>query len=257
MSLKLGVKAPSMHKAPMSLRMYLKESSLPPLVTYTQWRYHLDQADHGNLGMFLNDQLGDCTCAGPAHNVMAVTANAGGMVTPTDAEVGTMYQQSGYVPGDESSDQGWTLLAAAQYMVSTGLAGIRADAFIEIDPKNLTYVKYALQLLGPCLNLGVNLPTSAMDAFQAANGGAVLWGDTTDTNILGGHDVAGLGYSDTGMRVGTWGSDQVVVTWEWFATYVTEVSAMIFPAFVTKGGKTPSGLDLDGMVADSKSLAQQ
>ena len=247
MNLKLGRRAPSMMRHAMKLHRYFTPN-LPPLAPKTNW----SKAVTIPWGMEGNDALGDCTCAGPAHNVMAVTANAGSIVVPTTAQTEDMYEASGYVPGNPASDQGWTLDAAESYMVSTGLAGVKADGYVDVGPKNITHIKYALQLLGPGVNFGVNLPQSAMDVFEASNGVNVVWSVSrmTNTTIIGGHDIACIDFTANGnFRCVTWGSE-ILVTPAWLLAYCVEVSAMYF-----KMMEKSVGLDYAQMEADAQALA--
>ena len=247
-----------MHRHPMKFHDYLDFRTLPALADSTNW----SAAVKVGYGMDGNDLLGDCTCAGPAHNIVAVTANAmGNAIVPTTAQVEVMYEASGYVPGNPSTDQGWTLKAAEGYIVSTGLAGIKADGFVEVDPTSITHMKYALQLLGPTLNFGINLPQSAMDVFQNAPAGQTpVWsvGDMVNTTIIGGHDGAVVDFTKHGNFVlETWCSDtnvylgRVIVTPEWVLKFVDEVSAMYFKMMASK-----VGLDVAQMDADAQALAE-
>jgi hypothetical protein len=259
MELKLGRPFKSMHVHPMKMPTYVDFKKLPPLWKEATWDKAVIAAVGGpnGWGMDGNDVYGDCTTAETAHGVMAVTANAGKIVTPTVAEVLKMYQASGWVPGNANSDQGWTLDAANAYMVSTGLAGVLADGYLDIpmNSKSALYYLYAIQLFGG-VNFGVNLPQSAMTAFQNANGGVCEWTDTTDTNILGGHSILGTGfYSGGSVRIVTWGSSNVIASPKWIATYADEACAVWYKAFIEASGETPSGLNLVGMEADARQLA--
>jgi hypothetical protein len=73
--------------------------------------------------MFLNDSVGDCTCAGAAHMKQCADAQVGMPFTVSDADVALMYEQSGWRPGKPETDQGWTLEQAATYMETVGLLG--------------------------------------------------------------------------------------------------------------------------------------
>ena len=246
---RLGRRAKSMHRHPMKFSTYLT-SVLPPLVSATAW----SNAVKVPWGMDLNDQLGDCTCAGPAHNVMAVTANIGKLVIPTNTQVLTMYEASGYVDGQPNTDQGWTLQAAEGYMVSTGLGGVKADGFVEVDPTNMNHIKYALQLLGPTLNFGLNLPQSAMDVFQNTPANQTpVWSAQTITNrtIIGGHDVAGVDFTSSGcFKIISWGRE-VIMTPGFILMFCDEVSAMYFNILASK-----LGLNIPQMDADAEAIAE-
>jgi hypothetical protein len=73
--------------------------------------------------MFGNDSRGDCTCAGAGHMEQTFAAQVGLPFTVTDADVLRMYEASGWNPSDPSTDQGWSLEAASEYLEKTGLQG--------------------------------------------------------------------------------------------------------------------------------------
>jgi hypothetical protein len=135
--------------------------------------------------MFLNDQLGDCTCAGAAHAVQLFHAMAGEQFTVADSDVERMYEQSGYVPGKPETDQGWTLAAAADYLRTVGLQGkpdIEAEAEVSVDDEDAEQV--ALELFG-CLYEGMECPESALQQAQEGKPWSVVKGSPID----GGHCV--------------------------------------------------------------------
>lgn len=141
--------------------------------------------------MFLNDRLGDCTCAGAAHAVQTFAAMTGGSFTVTDTDVERMYRASGYDPskaepnGENPTDQGWTLEAAAGYLQGTGLQGepdIEASA--EVTLHNEEEEQVALELFG-CLYEGMECPSSALAQAQEGKPWTVVPG----AEIAGGHCV--------------------------------------------------------------------
>lgn len=140
-----------------------------------------------NWGMFLNDRLGDCTCASVAHGRMVFAALVDEHIEITDADVEKMYEAAGYVPGDESTDQGWTLVAAAEYAQNQGLLGTPdIDAFAEVSTTDDDEQQCALELFGG-LSGGFNVPASALQQFQEGK----EWTPTSgaEGEIVGGHAV--------------------------------------------------------------------
>ncbi len=213
---------------------------LPPLVAQTHW---LDNLTAGDFPMDLNDSLGDCTCAAQAHLVTSITANSGnpGRIVPSASAVLTMYEASGYKPGEPSTDNGWTLYQAAKYMQQTGLAGVKADAYCDIGIGEYD-IKYAVQLFGGCI-LGVHLPQSAMESF-----GRGVWSDISDTDILGDHALAFLDFTPNGAVCATWGGLQAA-TWDWVLAYTDEAQVLLFYDWIRRNGTAPSGLDLAALDA--------
>lgn len=141
--------------------------------------------------MFLNDKLGDCTCAGAAHAVQTFAAMAGDSFTVTDADVEKMYEASGYEPskvepdGENPTDQGWTLEAAENYLKTVGLQGepnIETGAEVTLHDEEEEQV--ALELFG-CLYEGMECPESALTQVQEGKPWTVVAG----SQIAGGHCV--------------------------------------------------------------------
>ena len=60
-------------------------------------------------------------------------------------------------------------------------------------------------------------------------------------------DKAVAAHSAKGVVAVTWGGT-VLITWEWWATYVSQVYAVVPPAFVEKGGDG-RGFDLAALDA--------
>ena len=61
----------------------------------------------GQLGMMLNDQLGDCTIAAVAHQIQTWSgANGSPAIAPDDVVLGYYSKWDGYVQGDPSTDNG-------------------------------------------------------------------------------------------------------------------------------------------------------
>jgi hypothetical protein len=194
-------------------------------------------------GMFANDRLGDCVCADTAHALMLRTANASSIVVPADSDVIALYEAvGGYVPGDESTDNGCDETSMCEYLEKTGFLGHRSDATGAVDPQNLDHLKWCIQLFGTC-RIGVDLPRSAMDQFEAGE----PWDVRGDGAILGGHDVPLVKYDGAGMfYCVTWGRLQPV-TPAFVLKYTEEAHAELFFDWVQAQGVAPPGLDLDDL----------
>jgi hypothetical protein len=141
--------------------------------------------------MFLNDALGDCTCAGAAHAVQTFAAMAGDPFTVTDADVERMYEAAGYEPskaepgGENPTDQGWTLEAAEGYLKTTGLQGeANIETGAEVTLHDEEEEQVALELFG-CLYEGMECPESALTQAQEGK----PWTPVAGSKIAGGHCV--------------------------------------------------------------------
>ena len=73
---------------------------------------------------------------------MLHSANGGQIVVPSDADTLTFYEAtSGYVLGNESTDQGADETTVSRYLVSNGLAGVKSTTTAPIAPANIDHIK--------------------------------------------------------------------------------------------------------------------
>lgn len=198
--------------------------------------------------MFLNDQLGDCTCAAAGHGEQIFSAAVAKPFTVTDENIQTMYEASGYKPGQSKTDQGWTLAAAAGYLRTKGLQGkpnIVAYAQVSITDDDAQQV--ASQLFGG-LYEGASMPNSAQTQYQAGR----IW---TPTN--GGRDAGSWSghcmwrpqsvLRKSGLHV-TWGGVQGANE-AWEKAYIDELMVFVPVDWETK---VPAQLLEAGIVDFSK-----
>lgn len=141
--------------------------------------------------MYLNDTLGDCTCASVAHGLMVFAAMLGIEVTITDQDIERMYEHSGWSPkNSEATDQGWTLEAAGEFARTIGLFGTPAapkpdiDAWAGVATDDNAEQQVAMELFGG-LSSGIECPQSALTEFQEGKPWTVVPGSP----IAGGHAI--------------------------------------------------------------------
>jgi hypothetical protein len=135
--------------------------------------------------MYLNDQLGDCTCADQAHGRMVWAAMVGESIAITDQMVAKMYEASGWRPGQPQTDQGWTLQAAAGYLRTTGFLGKPdIEAYAEVSTTNDDAQQIAMELFGG-LSTGIECPESALQQFREGR----PWVIVPNSPIAGGHAI--------------------------------------------------------------------
>jgi hypothetical protein len=208
--------------------------------------------------MMANDTVGDCTCADCGHQEMIRTANVGTIWIPSTQDVLNLYSAiTGYNPNDPSTDQGADLLTVIQYLTQTGWNGRTLDGSANLDPTQLNEIRWAVCLFGAS-RLGINLPQSAMDAFDAGQ----PWGVADDVQPAGGHDVPMVKYDADGtFWVVTWGQLQAVTQDFMFAAYpdgtpyVEEAHVELAFDWVNAAGTAPSNLNLAQLVADLNAVA--
>jgi hypothetical protein len=195
--------------------------------------------------MYANDSIGDCTIAEVGHQIGSSSTYAtvtGRELLFSDTEIISMYSAvTGYVPGDESTDQGAVIQDVLAYWRKTGLAGHKIDAFAEVDVSNRAEILQAVAAFGS-LDLGHTVTQGDMDAFTAGE----PWDTAGDPAVLGGHSTELVGYDATYGYLVTWGQVQRF-TWRWWSARVDEAWLAILPEWIAASGAAPSGFDLYGL----------
>lgn len=200
--------------------------------------------------MYKNDSLGDCVIAGKMHQLGVWSANdsdSGGVVLATDAEVVSQYHS---ICG--AGDNGCVITDVLDTMKSKGMTAggksYKIDGYVSIDNTNVNEVKTALYLFGS-LTLGIDLPSAW--ANSSNNG---IW-DTTNTGIVGGHDVPAVGFNDTGVVIATWAGLRTI-TWKAFTSkkWITELYAQLAPLWYGSDKLAPCGVDAVTLKTDLDAL---
>lgn len=174
--------------------------------------------------MFLNDHLGDCTCAAAAHMLEVWGQQVDG--TPklvTDQDVLAFYERQGYVPGDAATDQGACETNVLETWRSSGLAGDTLYAYAEVDVSQHDQVRAAARLFGG-LYIGILLPIVAQSqsVWDAVPGPL----QEIEPDGWGGHAVNVVGYDAAGLTIVTWGAVKRM-TWGFWDAYVDEAYACL------------------------------
>lgn len=203
--------------------------------------------------MYLNDQIGDCTCAAVGHMIEGWTQyTAGAAVQVTDQDVLTAYEKvGGYNPSDPSTDNGAVIQDVLGYWQKTGVGGHKIVAFAEVDIANATEVRQAIELFGS-IDIGINFPSAAMDQFNNRQEWTPVAGDT----IEGGHCVPVGAYDASSYTCVTWGATQKMDLAFW-SQYVEEAWVVITQDWVEKNGNVPSGLNLYQLGQDYAEMTGQ
>lgn len=231
-----------------------KQKAPPASVDYTKGM-------PANLGMMLNDSLGDCTCAAVYHAMQVWTFNADGpsaMDTEPDSDVELLYEQAcGYRPASGGEGPGGNEQSVLSYLLNTGAptgpqgqSRNKIAAFVEVDPRNTGDVKSTIFNCGVAY-IGFNVPQFLMPASGRT---PLLWDvQKSNTKIIGGHAVVLAGYNAKGVRLISWGS-YYTMTWAFFAAYVDEVYAIADQDWIAAKGTTPGGLSLSDLIAQMQAL---
>jgi hypothetical protein len=232
--------------------------TLPPPPAAIDYTINMPQ----NLGMMLNDTLGDCTCAAVYHAIQVWTFNASkgeNMVTEPDKDVEKLYilacgynpRVGGEGPGGNEQHVLTYLLKTGAPVGPTGKLKQKIAAFVEVDPRNINDVKQTIADCGVAY-IGFNVPAFLMPANAPP---PAVWNvQSTDTNIIGGHAVVLAGYDANGARVISWGQ-YYTMTWAFFSQYVDEVYAIADNDWIEAKGTTPGGLSLAELEQQMQALA--
>lgn len=224
------------------------DTTVPPSPAVVDWLSKV-----ASWPVFLNDRLGDCTCAMLGHAVEAYTAYGRGVTaTVTDQDVLKVYEKvSGYNPSDPSTDQGAVIQDVLNYWRTTGIGGHKILAFAQVDHTNPAEVKAAVNVFGALL-VGIRFPAVAMDQFNQHQPWDAVH---NDGGIEGGHAIH-VGHDDTSSvryQVTTWGAVQGMTQAFW-DKYVDECWVAISPEWLDAAGHSPGGLDLYGLGEDLAAL---
>jgi len=215
-----------------------------------------------DLGMMLNDKLGDCTCAAFYHAIQVWTFNISdgqSMDTEPDNDVEKLYELAcGYNPHTPGEGPGGNEQHVLTYLLRHGapiVTGGRTNkiaAFVEVDPRNTDDVKRTINDCGVAY-IGFSVPANIMP--QDAEPPAVWTVDPSNPKIIGGHAVVLAGYNANGARVISWGS-YYTMTWEFFAKYVDEVYAIADHDWANAKGTTPAGMTLAQLEEQMQALRE-
>lgn len=209
-------------------------------VAYPENRDWLSLVTH--WPMYLNDRIGDCTCATIGHLVQVF--NRYGQkrdVQVSDNDVLTAYSAvSGYNPNTGENDNGAVVQDVLNYWRKTGVGGHNILAFAQVDFKNPDELRAAMNIFGN-IYLGIDFPDSAMVQFNQGE----PWDVVPEAFSEGGHAI-NAGYYDVsdGMwKVVTWGRIQPM-TQAFFDKYVEEAWVVISQEWLDANGRNPEGLDM-------------
>jgi hypothetical protein len=198
--------------------------------------------------MYLNDRLGDCTCAAVGHLLQGWTEySTGTAFTVDDNTVLSLYENAaGYRPDDPSTDQGAYVQDILGYWRKNGVSGHKILAYASLDAADMTEIKQGVALFG-ALDIGFTFPAFAMDQFDSGKPWDV---QKRNAGVEGGHCVTVVGYKANGNLVCiTWGQVQEMTPAFW-KKYVDEAWVILTQDWIAANGSAPSGVDLYSLGED-------
>jgi hypothetical protein len=232
------------------------------------WPMYANGPDPAAPPAIASTGVGDCTCAGIAHFLAAVTAFSGdvpgGVMFSDDAILGMYEAVGGYVLGNPATDNGCMLQAVCQYMVTTGLPDVvgkvhkLAGYFAIGGYTNLELLKRVANTFGG-VYLGVAVSDAADQQFSEglpwtlAKAGPNVGPDGIDHCVVLQYSAFGV----TGI-----GDDQTVITWgieqkinqAWAVTNIGQAIGLITQDWIAKNGTSLNGQSLAQLIADSRSV---
>jgi hypothetical protein len=248
MSFRLGKNPPRIDARTLQLKNYTKA-----VVPATPAEVN-DISKVPSWPMYSNDTLGDCVAAAAGHMIENWTFTAGKGVIPTDGDIINFYKNSGYVPGDPSTDQGWDLLSALKVWRSTGIAGHKVVAFVQLDTGNWDQLRQAIYLFGNAY-LGFALPDAVVpdDAPDSWTSIPWIWTPDMSPDQDNGHCIPAMACSTTWTDFVSWaakmGFDQA-----FYENASDEAYAVVTQDWIEADGKSPSGFDVAQLQADLRAV---
>lgn len=234
---KLGKLAPHPeHTHPrVKLSNHFRLASLPPVPAIVDYASKVPQ-----WPVYMNYQIGDCTCAAIAHSIQAWTAYAKGLVTLPNSAVLALYEAMGYIPGNPATDRGAVEQDVLAKVQEVGIGGHKILAYAQVNHKDPDEMKLALHLFGS-LYLGAQMPQSALDQTDAHQ----PWTYVPGSQIAGGHAFVAQRWDTTAapMSVVTWGQLQRV-DMQWWECFGEEAWVIITQDWLTANGTAGNGVDI-------------
>lgn len=235
-----------------SLGDFLDKAVTWPAVPAQGWENAVKPPAWGMLG---NDQYGDCTEAGILHLIQGQSANTGNPLSASTAQALALYSAiTGFNPDDPSTDQGTVLTDLLTYVKKNGVEMMDATGktvtvevvgSASLDISSVAQMRYAAYTFGGNY-LGINCPQQCVD--DTAN-----WNFISSLPIAGGHCIPQEGEGAAGGKIVSWG--MVIPTSTGFLlSYLEEAYIVITKSWLNAQGKSPTGLDLDGLVAAMAAL---
>jgi hypothetical protein len=247
-----GKLAPQRRMSMPALGDFLAAASAWPSVPAAGWEAKVPIGAWGMLG---NDQYGDCAEAGILHLIQAQAANTGNPVTSTTAQALALYSAvTGFDPNDPDTDQGTVLADLLTYIQANGVemtdstgktVTIEVVGSASLDISSVAQMRYAGYTFGGNY-LGINCP-------QQCESDLTNWNFGPGLTIAGGHCISQPGEGAGGGQIISWGQ-QIPASTEFLLSYLDEAYCVITKAWLNAQEKTPTGLDLNGLLAAMKAL---
>jgi hypothetical protein len=200
--------------------------------------------------MLGNDQYGDCAEAGILHLIQGQSSNTGNPLTATTGQALALYSAvTGFNPNNPDTDQGTVLSDLLTYVKKngvemTGATGkpttVEVVGFASLDISSIAQLRYAAFTFGGSY-LGINCPQQCLDDMSN-------WNFAAGLPSAGGHCIPQEGEGAAGGQIISW-EKVIPVSTGFLLGYVEEAYCVLTKAWVNAQGKSPTGLNLNGLLA--------
>lgn len=244
---KLGKLAPIFDPRTLRLKSYVEAMPDPPVAK----DYLKNRPEPWPV--FMNDQIGDCTCASAGHSILNWSDDAGwaDVQIPDEGIVKAYSAVSGYDPKTGNNDDGAAALNVLKYWKETGIAGHTINAYTSIRFRDLREVKQAIYLFGS-IYVGVGLPLTAQG--QKVWTVPPIWKfNSGKVGSWGGHAICIGAYDEKGLTAISWGRRQPM-TWGFFLKYCEEAYAILSPDWFSATGHDVNNFDIIKLQKDLSAL---
>ena len=226
-------------------------ASWPP-VPPQGWEYAVPQSEMSVLG---NDQYGCCAESGACGlaQIQSCNANPTDPFVPTTAEALALYTAvTGFNPNDPNSDQGTVLTDLLTYWQNTGFelttrsGKTRLSQIVgwaSLDISSFALLRWAAYTFGGSY-LGIQCP-------QRCETDTTNWNFGPGLPIAGGHCIVQAGEGAAGGKMRTWGLF-IPASAGFMGAYIDEAYIICSKDWVNNQDKSPSGLNLDSLLAAMK-----
>jgi len=194
--------------------------------------------------------VGNCYECYALHQIKEwyAVAHAGDMASvdfTTDQAVDLYSAITGYQFGNDATDNGTDPDSLFNYWQNKGIYGHKIRGKVTIDIGNLDLIKWAIFTFSGA-NFNLSVPNYLM---QVQNGGSWSLTSGADTTIEGEHATGLVGYGRAGLRTNCWNTTYTFNP-DFLAQFGVQVNAVVSEDMIKASGKSISGLDLDGLLAD-------
>jgi len=218
--------------------------------------------------MYLNDTLGDCTCAGMGHAVAQWTAYSGkveGGAQFADSVIEALYTSvSGYNPETGADDNGAELYQVCDQMISTGIKDTAGNVhkiagYCDVsDFSTLARLKDILNAFGT-VYLGVAVGDAEQNAFSAGQpwtlekAGPNVGPDGIDHCVVMSYSAVNVAGATDNETLVTWGGE-ARFNENWGCQNIGEAIAVFSQDWLDAAGDSPIGQAAQAIVAELATL---